>query len=478
MSTKSLQAPNSDSEGGTMSYGSVLPRKCPSDDSPFENLSESAFSVVSRKCPFPFLQPTFDEHGEVLTDLESLGESYYEMYDSEKFDYLKRIGPHQSIDSPSPSIESILPHLSELEHINYTDMKNRIRDCGTEMKAYIHCNCSAIPILNNCGSNVCDSCWNSKCLKQRDTWEKKLQFDRGRSYRFLTLTSPRRYFVWELDQAMTNLHTSFRKLTKSSWWRGLSRLWFGTIEFEPAWSEYPDEHGVMKIVPTVNLHIHVVVGGKMLPINKLREKWMAHGGGNQVHIKYLKKGETRASTLKGIVEYLAKYITNQKGSIQKDRNGNIRHKLSWDEIPEYYQAIASLQLKTRQMFISGGAMRTRLAQLLKANPDTPVIQCCISCFSVIGFTPITDNSEPPSILRTQPPSKGQWVKLCDFTSLHSTPPDPVTPITYPLPKPKVSLSDSDPHQAILFADMMIDNNKQTVFLTPDLITEIASKGGF
>ena len=414
-STDGLQAPNRGPNGASMSYGSILARKCPIvDETLTRTLDGELLSLSAKKCPLPYLGPQFDE-GECIVEATSLGEFRVQTSNDAHPDLIRN-GPPLPLINGVPS----LPHFTEVENAVYEETVDKIKNCATEMKAYIHCNCAAIAILNNCGSNVCASCWASKCSKQRKEWGKKLQFDRGRSYRFLTLTSPRRYFTWELDDAITSLHSSFRKLTKSSWWRGLSRLWFGTIEFEPAWSQYIVD-GEEIIVPTVNLHIHVVVGGSMIPINKLREKWVGHGGGRQCHIVYMKPADTRHASLKGIISYISKYMTDDK-KLKYDNDGNLIRKLSWSKLPVYYRAVASHQLKSRQIFISGGQMRTRLAKLLRENPDIEEPLCCIACGSMVGLSYMTDDTICPHPSLTMIPAENQWIPPDEYIAKFLQPP--------------------------------------------------------
>ena len=409
-----FQAPNSDPEGGAMSYGSILARNCPTtDESLTTTLDGQVLSLDAKKCLLPSLAPQFDE-GECIVEAFPLGSSFAIGNDAHP-SLIRKGHPLPLIDG-KPS----LPHISLNDNLIYEETMDKIKNCGTEMKAYIHCNCSAIPILNNCGSNVCPTCWASKCTKQRKEWSRKLQFDRGRSYRFLTLTSPRRYFTWELDQGIDNLHKSFRKLTKSSWWRNLSRLWFGTIEFEPAWSSYIVD-GEEVIIPTVNLHIHVIVGGSMIPINKLREKWVAHGGGIQCHIVYMKPAETRHASLKGIISYISKYMTDDKKK-KYDKDGELIRKLSWSKIPLYYRSIASHQLKGRQIFISGGHMRTRLAKLLQDNPEVAEPLCCLNCGSMVGLSYCTIETILPPAFMLGLPNDKQWIPPDQYISLHNCQP--------------------------------------------------------
>lgn len=236
-----------------------------------------------------------------------------------------------------------------LGHINRGIEKHE--NCGTQITCLISCGCSSIPIMNGCGYASCPTCYSRRAMAKRKKWKQNMKFDRGKSYRFMTLTHPRRFYTGELGSAVKRTHQMLRKWSKTPWWRHNHRLWFGCIEVKPAFSEL--ESG--EIIVTWNVHVHLVTGGRFYRVETLREKWQNYGGG-RVDIQWLGKRTTnQKSKVRGALKYLTKYMTHDSKDIA-----------SFDALPSAYTAWAGEVLRGAHLFISGGHMRTVLPKRFEA----------------------------------------------------------------------------------------------------------------
>ena len=291
------------------------------------------------------------------------------------------------------------PNYSRREISHLQQIYDRIDDCGTEIEAYVSCSCSSLPIYNSCNQFACPDCWARKARKQRDKWIKCMSVDKGRSYRFLTLTEKRRYYSWEVGTAVDRLHKRLRTISKLKWWRARFRLWFGTIEIEPVWEHHPNGW-----IVSFNVHLHLVTSGRMPEIEALRSRWKKYGGGSRVHVTLIaSRMRQRRAKAHSLVRYITKYFTDHKSQLKKKGKDTVRS-LSMKKVPQIDRAIISDSLRGRHLFVSGGHMRSVLpkrAALLDAE------YCyCVECRTRVSYVPY-DQMNPTLI--DVPPEKGFWV---------------------------------------------------------------------
>lgn len=305
-------------------------------------------------------------------------------------------------------VDKSLPTLSYNEIWKSNSTVHNINSCNEDVVALVSCNCSSVPIYNQCRNVTCANCWRQKCLQKRKKWRKSLILDKGRSYRFVTLTLPRRYFAWEVGQAVDIIHTGFRNLSKSKWWRNRFRLWFGTIEIEAGWSEYQNTEFGDFILPTFNVHLHLVTSGKMPDAKQLLSKWQNQGGG-RIDISLLaQKARKRWLKTEACLNYLTKYVTGDKGQAPPS-------KVFMSDINPFYQAMVSEQVRGRHMFITGGAMRSNLSKKAKQMEDT--VCYCTNCNSIVSYLTM-ETLETHNIEELPRPKSGFWKSLT-FTEINS-----------------------------------------------------------
>lgn len=140
---------------------------------------------------------------------------------------------------------------------------------------------------NKCKDRFCKPCMAEKVAINK---AKLLSKIKGVVHRFVTLTL--RTQDEPLNEQLTRLYSSFRKLRQRAWWKQRCR---GGIAFcEVKWSEKGNRW---------HPHLHVLIHGRYMPKQQLGSEWYAVTGDSWiVDVKLVKQDERAA-------HYVAKYAS-------------------------------------------------------------------------------------------------------------------------------------------------------------------------